>query len=350
MNPAPDKLILALPSKGRLHDLALIFLKGAGFDALRSKNDRSYGAKLAGAENIDVVFFRPDEIPARIEQGDAHIGITGEDLYREVAEGPPLSTLLMTKLGFGAARLVVAVPQSWIDVSTMADLEEAATLFHQKHGKSLRVATSFPRLARAFLADAGIVEYCLVESLGATEGTPRAGIADIIVDLTSTGATLVENHLKEISDGTVVDSEARIVASLGRAIWTNNRLGALRQLVEQIESRQRAISTLMLRFSIPSDWTRAALNELRVRFGCAIASWIPAPSFDSDDTGVREDFISALCDREQLYSAASYLRSCGSSEIVATRSEFIFEGASPTLTRFEQLLRHEAHGERGNDQ
>lgn len=350
MKSAPDRLILALPSKGRLHDLALMFMKEAGFDALRSKNDRSYGAKLAGADNIDVLYFRPDEIPTRIEQGDAHIGITGEDLYREFAEGPPLSTLLLTKLGFGAARLVVAVPQSWIDVSTMADLEEAATLFHQKHGKSLRVATSFPRLARAFLASAGIVEYCLVESLGATEGTPRAGIADIIVDLTSTGATLVENHLKEVSDGTVVNSQARIVASLAAATWTNDRLGALRQLVEQIESRQRAVSTLTLRFSIRSDRTQAVLNDLRARFGCTIASWSAAPSLDSGDAGVRQDFIFALCDRARLYSVATYLRSRGSSEIVATRSEFIFEGASPALTSFEQLLRHEAVGGRGHGQ
>ncbi len=149
------------------------FLNGCGFDVRRVGNGREYVSSLVGLDDVDVIYFRPEEIPNRVEQGDAHAGITGEDLYREYGEGPPASVLLMPKLGFGGARLVVAVPQSWVDVSTMNDLDEAAMLFHQRHGRSLRVATKFSRLTRAFFSESGIVEYSLVESSGATEG--RAG-------------------------------------------------------------------------------------------------------------------------------------------------------------------------------
>src|SRR5579885_2876941 len=246
MSERAQNLVLALPSKGRLQEQCVGFLNSCGFDVGRVGSGREYTSRLVGIDGVDIVFLRPDEIPTRVEQGDAHAGITGEDLYREYGEGQPSSALVMPKLGFGGARLVVAVPQSWIDVSSMADLDEAAMLFHQKHGRSLRVATKFSRLTRAFFAASGIVEYSLVGSSGATEGTPAAGVADFIVDLTSTGTTLAENHLKEIAGGTVLQTEAALIASLRPELWSNNALDALEHLVEQIEARIRATSQLVM--------------------------------------------------------------------------------------------------------
>jgi ATP phosphoribosyltransferase len=336
MNSSAGKLIIALPSKGRLQEQSINFLRGCGFDVRRVGAGREYVSSLVGLDDVSIIYLRPDEIPTRIEQGDAHAGITGEDLYREFSDGQSSSFLLMPHLGFGAARLVVAVPQSWVDVSTMSDLDEAAMMFHQKHGRSLRVATKFSRLTRDFFSDRGIVEYSLVGSLGATEGAPAAGVADFVVDLTSTGTTLAENHLKEISGGTVLQTEACMVASIGSALWTSRAMAALEHLVEQIEARMRAASRLVLRFSVPSQVSSHVRLELTGKFGCVLSSW--DGSADSTTTDGRT-YMVALCPRAKLYSVVKSLKSSGAAGIIVDRGEFIFEGASPAFEKFKQMLK-----------
>jgi ATP phosphoribosyltransferase len=338
MQKAKQACVLALPSKGRLKDQSLAFLSSCGFDVRSVGNGREYVAKFAGIDNIEVLYFRPDEIPSRVEHGDAHAGITGEDLYREFGDGTPASYLLMPRLGFGAARLVVAVPQSWVDVATMADLGDAAMIFRQRQGRSLRAATKFSRLSRAFFSDHGIVEYSLVDSLGATEGTPAAGVADFIVDLTSTGATLSENHLKEIAGGTVLHTQACLVASLQAPVWNEGSLAACEHLVEQIEAKIRASSTLVLRFSIPSEGAKRVLNRLSRQF--AISSWPAAISRAAMATHESEDrlFLVALCERTKIYAAAKLAKELGASDVIVDRSEFIFEGVSPSFGGFKRAL------------
>jgi ATP phosphoribosyltransferase len=336
MNSSAQKLIIALPSKGRLQEQSINFLNGCGFDVRRVGNGREYVSSLVGLDDVDIIYLRPEEIPSRIEQGDAHAGITGEDLYREYGEGLPASSLLMPKLGFGGARLVVAVPQSWVDVSTMSDLDEAAMVFHQKHGRSLRVATKFSRLTRAFFSECGIIEYSLVGSSGATEGAPAAGVADFVVDLTSTGTTLAENHLKEISGGTVLRTEACLIASLRGALWSDRALGALEHLVEQIEARIRATSQLVLRFSLPSKTASRKKQQLSEEYGCVMTSW--SGSADSASTDERT-FVVAFCQRAKLYSIVKFLKSSGAAGIIVDRGEFIFEGSSPAFDAFKQVLK-----------
>jgi ATP phosphoribosyltransferase len=334
MNANAQKLVLALPSKGRLQELCVNFLSGCGFDVRRVGNGREYVSSLAGMNDVNVIYFRPEEIPNRVEQGDAHAGITGEDLYREFGEGQPASLLLMPKLGFGAARLVVAVPQSWVDVSTMSDLDEAAMLFHQRHGRSLRVASKFSRLTRAFFAESGIVEYSLVESSGATEGAPAAGVADFVVDLTSTGTTLAENHLKEISGGTVLQTEACLIASLRPAPWSGRAIGALEHLVEQIEARIRATSQLVLRFSIPVKTAPKAKQQLMEKYGCVLSSWN-----ETDSAADGRVFVVAYCPRASLYAVVKFIKSSGAAGIIVERGEFIFEGSSTAFDTFKQVLK-----------
>jgi ATP phosphoribosyltransferase len=330
-----QKLILALPSKGRLQEQCVGFLSSCGFDVRRVGNGREYVSRLLGVDEVEVIYLRPEEIPGRVEQGDAHAGITGEDLYREYAEGAPASLLLMPRLGFGGARLVVAVPQSWVDVSTLSDLDEAAMLFHQRHGRSLRVATKFSRLTRGFFAESGIVEYSLVESSGATEGAPAADVADFVVDLTSTGTTLAENHLKEIAGGTVLHTEACLIASLRDALWSARAIGAFERLVEQIEARIRATSQLVLRFSIPAKSAAKSKQQLTEKYGCVVSSWN-----DSGDSasGGRAFFI-AYCQRAQLYVVVKFLKSAGAADIIVDRGEFIFAGSSPAFDTFKQALK-----------
>jgi ATP phosphoribosyltransferase len=335
MIASAQKLVLALPSKGRLQEQCINFLSGCGFDVRRVGNGREYVSSVAGLDDLEIIYLRPEEIPVRVEQGDAHAGITGEDLYREYGEGAPASMLLMAKLGFGGARLVVAIPQSWVDVSTTNDLDEAAMLFHQRHGRSLRVATKFTRLTRAFFADNGIVEYSLVESSGATEGAPAAGVADFIVDLTSTGTTLAENHLKEIAGGTVLQTEACLIVSQRQSLWTEKAGAALERLVEQIEARMRATSQLVLRFSIPTKRVAKTKQLLGEKYGCALSSW--DETVDSAD-GAR-CFVVAYCPRSALYAVVKFLKTSGAAGIIVDRGEFIFEESSPALDRFKQVLK-----------
>jgi ATP phosphoribosyltransferase len=339
MNAAAQKLVLALPSKGRLQELSLNFLNGCGFDVRRVGNGREYVSTLVGLDDVDVIYFRPEEIPDRVEQGDAHAGLTGEDLYREYGEGEPASTLLMPKLGFGGARLVVGVPQSWVDVSSMSDLDEAAMMFHQKHGRSLRVATKFLRLTRAFFSEWGIVEYSLVESSGATEGAPAAGVADFIVDLTSTGTTMAENHLKEIAGGTVLDTQACLIASLHGALWSNRAMGALEHMVEQIEARIRATSQLVLRFSLPSGTAATVKRQLTEKFGCVLISGQGNAAAAPRDG---QSFVHAYCKRARLYAVVKFLKASGAAGIVVDRGEFIFEESSPAFDGFRRVLKRGA--------
>lgn len=335
-----QKLVVALPSKGRLQEQCVDFLRGCGFDVRRVGNGREYVSRLVGLDDVEIIYLRPEEIPSRVEQGDAHAGITGEDLYREYGEGPPASMLLMPKLGFGGARLVVAVPQSWVDVSTISDLDEAAMLFHQRHGRSLRVASKFSRLTRAFFADNGIVEYSLVESAGATEGAPASGVADFVVDLTSTGTTLAENHLKEIGGGTVLQTEACLIASQRRALWSERAAAALEHLVEQIEARMRATSQLVLRFSFPAKGESKIKQRLGEKYGCVLSSW--NETADAADGG--RCFVVAYCPRAQLYGVVQFLKSSGAAGIIVDRGEFIFEGPSPAFGKFKQALKGRGSG------
>jgi ATP phosphoribosyltransferase len=336
MTSSAQKLVLALPSKGRLQEMTLNFLNGCGFDVRRVGNGREYVSSLVGVDDVDVIYLRPEEIPSRVEQGDAHAGITGLDLYREYGEGAPVSSVLLPKLGFGGARLVVAIPQSWVDVSTVGDLDEAAMLFHQRHGRSLRVATKFSRLTRAFFSDHGIVEYSVVGSSGATEGAPAAGVADFVVDLTSTGTTLAENHLKEITGGTVLETQACLIASCRSAQWSNRALGALEHLVEQIEARMHATSRLVLRFSLPSESADLRKKQLQEQYGCAMSSLDEGADSTPDDG---RSLVVTYCERSKLYKVVKFLKSSGAAGIIVERGEFIFEGPSPSFETFKQALK-----------
>src|SRR5215813_1570459 len=142
-----------------------------------------------------------------------HLGVTGEDLVRESIPDADRRVLLIDALGFGYANVVVAVPQAWIDVRSMADLDDVATAFRLKHERKMRVATKYVNLTRAFFSTHAITDYRIVESSGATEGAPAAGTAELIVDITSTGATLAANGLKVLDDGVILRSQANRIAA-----------------------------------------------------------------------------------------------------------------------------------------
>lgn len=207
-------IVLALPSKGRLKEKSLGLLKKAGYDVVLPQDDRSYRAHIANEPAIDLQFLSASEIARELGYGRVDLGITGEDLIHETLAHADERVEVKVRLGFGHADVVVAVPEVWHDVSTMADLDDVAADFRQRHGRRLRIATKYWRLTQKFFSQMhGIQVYRIVESLGATEGAPAAGSADMIVDITSTGATLSANKLKVLENGVILRSQACLIAA-----------------------------------------------------------------------------------------------------------------------------------------
>ncbi|PPD28357.1 MAG: ATP phosphoribosyltransferase [Hyphomicrobium sp.] len=214
-----ERLVLAVPSKGRLMEQTSALLAAAGLQLRKTGHERGYRGEIDGLDGVEVTFISASEIAAHLKTGRAHLGVTGEDLVREHMADTDDRVTLVKKLGFGHADVVVAVPSGWIDVRNMADLDRIAQPFRRIHGRWYRVATKYLNTTRRFFAAMGVTDYRLVESLGATEGTPAAGTADLIVDITSTGETLRANGLKILDDGVILKSEANLVVS-NTAGWT----------------------------------------------------------------------------------------------------------------------------------
>lgn len=212
-------LVLAVPSKGRLMDKARALFEAAGLTIRKTGDERGYRGRVEGLQDVEVAFFSADEIAYHLRSGRAHMGVTGEDLVRERIPDADARVDLIAPLGFGHADVVVAVPDAWIDVAAMVDLEAAAAQFARLHGRRMRVATKYHNLTRRFFDASGVTAYRIVESLGATEGAPAAGMAEVIVDITSTGATLRANHLRILQDGVILRSQANLVLSHA-ATWT----------------------------------------------------------------------------------------------------------------------------------
>jgi len=205
---------LALPSKGRLKEQTLAVLQRAGYNVILPDDSRNYRARVEGVPDLDILFLSASEIARELGYGSVDLGVTGEDLVRETLARSEERVAIEAELGFGHADVVVAVPEVWRDVTSMADLDDVAADFRQRHGRRLRIATKYWRLTQQFFSQKhGIQVYRIVESLGATEGAPAAGSADMIVDITSTGSTLRANRLKVLEDGVILRSQACLVSA-----------------------------------------------------------------------------------------------------------------------------------------
>ena len=223
-------LTLAIPSKGRMRADILERFERAGMVVETPDDERAYRGRLGGLDGVEVAFLSNSEIARDLGRGTIHAGITGEDLVREAL--PAMSAVdLLVPLGLGQADVVVAVPEAWIDVDTMADLDDVAAGFRAETGRRLRVATKYWRLTQDHFRSHGLQTYRIVESLGATEGAPAAGSADAIVDITSTGSTLRANRLKVLDDGVILRSQAHLIASK-RAQWSDADTAAMTRIAE----------------------------------------------------------------------------------------------------------------------
>lgn len=222
-------ITLAVPSKGRLEELTREWFADRGMTITRPGGARSYLGAIEDVPDVTVRFFPASEIARELIRGTIDIGVTGLDLIHETSETGPDCVQIAASLGFGKADCVVAVPEAWIDVTHMHDLADVASDFRTRHGRWLRVATKYITITRQHFARAGIAEYRTVESLGATEAAPASGVADIVVDITSTGSTLAANGLRVLEDGVMLASEACLIVSR-TADWSAGR-AAMRDAV-----------------------------------------------------------------------------------------------------------------------
>ena len=226
-------LTLGLPSKGRLQADTIAWFAARGVEIAPSGRSREYRAEVRGLDGLAVVMLSAGEIPGELAAGRLHVGVTGEDLIRERIAFRRRRVELAARMGFGHADLVVAVPDFWIDVETMADLDEVCADFRARHGLSLRVATKYHNLTRGFFRAKGVADYRIVDSQGATEAGPKNQTAEAIVDITSTGATLRANHLRILEDGLILRSEANLCVSR-EADWPAEAEAAYAVLAERL--------------------------------------------------------------------------------------------------------------------
>jgi ATP phosphoribosyltransferase len=318
------RLIIGVPSKGRLQENATAFFARAGLILTQEGGARDYRGQLRDLPGAQILFLSASEIVAKLASGDAHLGVTGEDLIRESVPDADRRINLLAPLGFGQANVVVAVPKGWIDASTMEDLEEIAADFHARHGRRMRVATKYVNLTRRFFAENGVADYRIVESLGATEGAPASGTAEFIVDITTTGSTLEANALKVLDDGVMLRSQANLAASM-QADWNAETLSLARIVLGRISAEQAARTTRMLNV--------ATGGGTMDRFRLLLAGHPSAIMRASGD-----DRITVRCPADDASALASALIGAGAADVEILRTDYVFSQHSPLFEALERGL------------
>jgi ATP phosphoribosyltransferase len=321
-----SSLVIAVPAKGRLQENADVYFARAGLKLVKPRGARDYRGTVDGLDGIEVAYLSASEIAQQLAQGMVHLGITGEDLIRESIPDADSKVAMIEGLGFGYANVVVAVPQAWIDVRTMADLDDVATAFRLKHNRRMRVATKYINLTREFFSSHGITDYRIVESAGATEGAPAAGTAEMIVDITTTGSTLAANALKMIDDGTMLRSQANLVAAR-TATWGESERTTARMVLDRIaaHARARAFKEVRTRFPGCNDNLLATAKE---KFGIATPYGGPTSS----------GMLTLHCPPKEVYALASFLRDNGAETVAVGDLDYIFARENALFARLEAAI------------
>jgi ATP phosphoribosyltransferase len=319
-------LVLAVPAKGRLQENAESFFARSGLTLVKPRGARDYRGAVAGLDGIEVAYLSASEITAQLAAGSVHMGVTGEDLIREQIPDADDKVVLIEPLGFGFANVIVAVPQAWIDVRTMADIDDVATGFRQHHGRKMRVATKYINLTREFFAAHGVIDYRIVESAGATEGAPAAGTAELIVDITTTGATLAANALKIVDDGVILRSQANLVAAR-TANWDNGTRETARVILDRIAAQARARAFREVRSRFAACDARL-VEDAKAKFG------VETPFGGPTSSGM----LTLHCPPGQVYALTAYLRERGAEAVAVADLDYVFSKENPLFAKLEAAL------------
>ncbi|MBZ0296661.1 MAG: ATP phosphoribosyltransferase [Anaerolineae bacterium] len=324
-------VVLALPSKGAIAEPTTNFLKDCGL-RIHKPNPRQYTGTLPAVPTVDVLFQRVKDIVYKVSDGTATLGITGLDV---VAEQPHEDLIVVhDALGYGHCQLLVAVPQTWVDVETMSDLVDVALDFREFKQRNLRVATTYTNLARKFLHAAGIHHFTLVKAEGAIEAAPTLGYADIVIDLTQTGTTLRENHLKIIEDGVIVDSQACLIANK-RVLQTNlEMLDTVRVLLEYMDAALQGRRYYQLTANIqgkdPDSIAQQLVDNPITR---GLQGPTIAPIYAMNNHEQQWHTLTLTVSSKDLLDAVEYLRKVGGTQTSVVPLSYLFLEESLTFTK-----------------
>ena len=319
---------LSLPSKGRLAEDAVNFLTACGLHIYKP-NPRQYAATIPALPGVTVLFQRPTDIVVSVRDGSVDFGVTGLDVTAEHGGGNGEVLVLHEALGFGGCRLAVAVPETWTDVVTLADL----ATYTRSLDKPLRVATQFPNLAGNFLTRNEVAPIALVKSEGTLEIAPAIGYADCIVDLIASGQTLIDNRLRALTDGVVMRSEATLIAN--RAVLRDRPevLAVARTLLEFTEAHLRAEEHHLVVANMRGKSPQAIAQQIFAQHvlgglqGPTIAPVVVREDLADDATRntPRWHAVQVVVRRDKLIQAIAELRAIGGSGVVVTPVTYIFE-------------------------
>ncbi|NQW22098.1 MAG: ATP phosphoribosyltransferase [SAR202 cluster bacterium] len=328
-NNGQSPLRIVLPSDGELYDSTLSFMRACGMPVSRP-NARRYTGSVPAIPGVEVLFQRSGDVTQKVEEGSAELGVTGLDRVLEYRNDESRAAVLIEDLKFGRCEFVMAVPNSWMDVTSLSDLADLALEFRQE-GKQLRIATKYPRLLRSYLYERGINYFTLVPASGAMEAAPAAGYADLIADLTATGVTLRENELKTLDEGTILASQACLIANPTSLSASRKALALARSIIDLMEGHLRAEPyyrvTANVRGTSPEDVSSTVLArpDLAGLRGPTVARVYNVQEQDWYN-------VSLLIKKAQLLEAVDHLRGCGAIDVAASQLSYLFNGHSKTYT------------------
>ena len=331
-----EKLVVALPSKGQLGDVSERFLARAGL-TIYKPNRRQYSAAIPSLPQAEVVYQRAGDILSKVADGRADIGITGLDIVAEHSEDSA-DVMIIDQLGYGQCALLLAVPDAWIDVSSIADLADLS-LRQQERGAQLRIATKYSNLTKSFLYRQGISHFLLVHAEGALEAAPRMGYADMIADLSETGTTLRENHLRPIDGGSIIDSQAALIGNRRMLRGSRRKLETLREFIERIEAQRMARKVVSLRANIAGESVDDVQRRILANPALSGSKGPGVVAVASPPGSTQRWFETNLLVRSDLiHKTMQHLRELGGTDIIVTRPDYVFNARSETYDRFEALL------------
>ncbi len=322
---------LVIPSDGELGEPTMRFLASCGVKVNRP-NSRRYTGSIPAIPGVDVLFQRTADITTKVEEGSADMGITGFDRLMEYRHDDDSVVAVMEDLEFGRCEYVLAVPESWLDVTSIDDLADLALEFHTR-GRQLRIATKYPRLLRRYLFDRGINYFTLVAASGTLEAAPIAGYADLIADLSATGTTLRENRLKTLEGGTILTSQACLIANPAALLHDPDAMMMAQSLTEMLEAHLRAEPYYRITANVqgrsPEDVSAMILARPEI-------AGIQGPTVARVFSVEEEDWyaVSLLIRKNRLLDVVTHLRECGGVDIAAAQLSYLFKGQSQAFDDF----------------
>ncbi len=338
-NSTMSKLRLALPSKGALEKNTLGLLKACGLSVFRP-NDRQYVATIPALPNLTVLFQRAADIFTKVEEGSADLGITGYDVVCEKIEGHDNVIVIWERLGYGGCELVLAVPESWVDVASIEDLADLTLLFKEK-GRPLRIATKYPNLTKNWLYQKRIVHFSLVEVQGAMEAAPSMGYADMIADVTSTGTTLRENRLKRLVGGTLLNSEACLIGHKKLLHADAVKLRSTQKILELFEAHLEAKKYLSITANVRGQSADNVAQRLMQKSDLGNLTGLRGPTVAKVYSDKGEDWyaVTIVVSKKVLLPAVDHLRNAGGTDITVLSPDYMFASQSRNYQLFLEKLK-----------